>query len=176
MERVLDGLSVPCAFRERGCAAMVPYAARQAHEAECHYMPSHCPIAGCDGDSDRSLRDHVAVRTGCPTAMRMRLDEEARVLCLGDKEEFMLVVDQDMPSGRALSMIRLMDEPVDDEVGFKYRNGVVGAAGVLPLSGQPEEAVPSEHVPVRPQRRLGSGSSGRSGVRRAEMKVEGSCL
>jgi hypothetical protein len=54
---------------------------------------------------------------------------------------FKLVVDQDkMPSGRALSMIRLMDEPVDDEVGFKYRNGVVGAAGVLPLSGQPEEA------------------------------------
>jgi E3 ubiquitin-protein ligase SIAH1 len=54
---------------------------------------------------------------------------------------FKLVVDQDkMPSGRALSMIRLMDEPVDDEVDFNYMIEVVGAAGVLSLSGQPEGA------------------------------------
>ncbi|KAK3160200.1 hypothetical protein QOZ80_1BG0056520 [Eleusine coracana subsp. coracana] len=152
MERVLDGLSVPCAFRDHGCTETVPYAEKQTHEATCAYLPCHCPIPGCDGYSGgQSLRHHVVVyhpevaRTRVAprrlTALRMQLADQARVLRLGDDEgrEFMLVVGRDMPSGRALSVVHLVNEnePVVEN-DFKYKVEVVGKTGVLSLSGQPE--------------------------------------
>ncbi|XP_062208797.1 E3 ubiquitin-protein ligase SINA-like 7 [Phragmites australis] len=148
MERILDGLSVPCAFRQHGCAEMVPYADKQDHVASCIHAPCHCPIAGCAGYTGASLRYHIKVdhpavqstlvRLGCLTALRMRGGEPARVACLGNgRTEFLLVVGQDVPSGRTLSVLHLMDEPSDDE-DFKYKIEVVGEAGVLSLSGQAE--------------------------------------
>ncbi|XP_062233505.1 E3 ubiquitin-protein ligase SINA-like 3 [Phragmites australis] len=146
MERVLDGLSVPCAFRQHGCAKMIPYAEKPAHDASCDYAPCYCPIAGCAGGyAGATLRDHVEldhpavhrtrVRPGCLTALRMRAGEVARMVCLGPgTAEFLLVVARDVPSGRALSVVRLMDEPFEEE--FRYRIEVVGKAGVLSLSGQ----------------------------------------
>jgi E3 ubiquitin-protein ligase SIAH1 len=150
MEHVLAGLSVPCAFRVLGCAEMVPYAERQAHEATCYYLTRPCPIADCNGyRSGGSLRDHVVadhrevlrvdVGPGRLTAMRMRAGEHARVLCLGggSDKEFMLVVGRDIPSGRALSVIRLFDEPLDADEKFRYRIEVASGASVFSLSGQP---------------------------------------
>ncbi|KAL6627526.1 hypothetical protein ACP70R_031252 [Stipagrostis hirtigluma subsp. patula] len=151
MERVLDGLSVPCAFRELGCAEMVPYAETRAHAASCAHAPCHCAVAGCDGyDGGASLRDHVEldhpevrrtrVSPGRPAALGMRAGEEARVVRLigaGRAAEFLLVVGREVPSGRTLSVVRLTNEPLDDEE-FKYKIEVVGESGVLSLSGQAE--------------------------------------
>ncbi|OEL19433.1 hypothetical protein BAE44_0019550 [Dichanthelium oligosanthes] len=147
MERVLAGLSMPCAFRQHGCDAMIPYADKQAHEASCAFAPCYCPIPGCAGYyAGKSLRDHVQVdhpavyRTrvspGCLSALRMRAFEQARVVWLGNcGAEFLLVAGGDVPSGRSLSLVGLMDEQFEE---FKYRIEVVGKDGVLALSGQAE--------------------------------------
>ncbi|RCV24429.1 hypothetical protein SETIT_5G083300v2 [Setaria italica] len=144
MERVLAGLSVPCAFRQHGCAEMIPYGGKQAHEASCRYAPCHCPIPGCAGYAGKSLAVHVGVdhpdvhrtrvRPDCLTPLRMRAFEQARVVLLGHGcAEFLLVVGMDVPSGRSLSLVGLMDEQFDE---FKYRIEVVGKDGVLALFGQ----------------------------------------
>ncbi|CAO2174412.1 unnamed protein product [Urochloa humidicola] len=145
MERFLAGLSVPCPFRTHGCAEMIPYTDKQAHEASCRYAPSHCPIPGCAGYAGKSLADHVegdhptvhhtSVKPDCLTPLRMRASEKARVLWLGGCcARFLLVAGRDVPSGRSLSIVGLLDERFQDE--FKYRIEVVGKDGVLALSGQ----------------------------------------
>ncbi|KAL6848269.1 hypothetical protein ACP4OV_022397 [Aristida adscensionis] len=155
MERVLGGIAVPCAFRASGCAAAVPYAERQAHAASCAYAPRHCPVAGCAGyGGAATLRDHLLLahpelrrvrvaRTGRLSALKMHAAEAARVVRLGGGDgaggrraaDFLLVVGRHVPSGRALSVVRLADPGDDDE--FKYRIEVmVGDAGVLSLASQ----------------------------------------
>ncbi|CAL4951143.1 unnamed protein product [Urochloa decumbens] len=145
IERFLAGMSVPCLFRQHGCTEMIPYGDTQAHEASCRYAPSHCPIPGCAGYAGKSLVDHVrvghpnvhhtSVRPDCLTPLRMRASEQARVLWLGSCcAKFLLVAGRDVPSGRSLSIVGLMDEQFQDE--FKYRIEVVSKDGVLALSGQ----------------------------------------
>lgn len=41
MEHFLAALAVPCSFNHKGCAAMVPYGEREAHEAACAHSPCY---------------------------------------------------------------------------------------------------------------------------------------
>ncbi|TVU22163.1 hypothetical protein EJB05_31845, partial [Eragrostis curvula] len=79
----------------------------------------------------------IRVTPGCLTALNLRADEKARVvhLCNGRAAEFLLVVARGVPSGRALSVIHLVDGALGEEE-FKYRMEVFSEAGVLSLSGQ----------------------------------------
>ncbi|XP_025815684.1 E3 ubiquitin-protein ligase SINA-like 2 [Panicum hallii] len=145
MERVLAGVSVPCPFRQHGCAEMIPYASKEAHEGSCRYAPCHRPIPSCTGYAGKSLVDHVQVdhpdvhrtrvKPGCLTALRMRSSEQARMLWLDNCAELLLVAGTDVPGGRSLSIVWLMDELFEVEDELKYRIEVVGKDGVLSLSG-----------------------------------------
>ncbi|RLN22754.1 E3 ubiquitin-protein ligase SINA-like 7 [Panicum miliaceum] len=145
MERVLAGVSVPCPFRQHGCAEMIPYASKEAHEGACRYAPCHCPIPGCAGYAGKSLVDHVQVdhpdvhrtrvKPGCLTALRMRSSEQARMVWLDNCAELLLVAGRDMPGGRSLSIVGLVDDLFEFEDELKYRIEVVGKDGVLSLSG-----------------------------------------
>ncbi|XP_039851270.1 E3 ubiquitin-protein ligase SINA-like 2 [Panicum virgatum] len=121
MERVLAGVSVPCPFREHECTEMIPYASKEAHEGSCSYAPCHCPIPGCAGYAGKSLIDHVQVdqpdvrrtrvKQGCLTPLRMRSSEQARVVWLDSNcAELLLVAGRDVPGGRSLSILELIDE------------------------------------------------------------------
>ncbi|XP_066313970.1 uncharacterized protein [Miscanthus floridulus] len=174
MEHILGGLHVPCPFRQHGCAEMIPYTSELAHKALCVHAPRHCPISGCAGYVGKPLREHVrqdhpgVVRTvvspRCLRPLRMRAHEQARVVRLSDSDgdggggggaEFLVVVGQYKDLGRALSVVHLVDESVDEQ-DFKHRIEVVGKAGVLSLSGEtldaerlaePYEASPFLFVP-----------------------------
>jgi E3 ubiquitin-protein ligase SIAH1 len=156
MEHVLAGMNVSCPFQPHGCAEMVPYVSEQAHKALCTHAPRHCPISGCTGYAGMPLREHIqqdhpgVVRTVVSprilTPLSMRAHEQARVVRLGDGDgngdggaEFLFVVGQYKELGRALSVVRLVDESVDKQ-DFKYRIEVAGKAGVLSLSGEPLDA------------------------------------
>ncbi|XP_015698952.2 E3 ubiquitin-protein ligase SINA-like 11 [Oryza brachyantha] len=132
MEHFLAAVSVPCSFTHLGCAAMVPYGDREAHEATCVHAPCYCPIRGCSSPySGVSLLDHLrhnhpeirrtCVDRGSLSAIMMRGGELARLLCLADDKDravavFLLVVDQcEAPAtGRSLWMVRLKAEPPAD--------------------------------------------------------------
>lgn len=148
MERVLDGLTVPCSFRQHGCTRMVPYAERLIHEASCLHAQCYCPIAGCRTYAGLSLLKHIElehpaiqrtrVKPACLTRLKMREGEPACVVCLGDdRAVFLVVVDRSVPSGRSLSVVRLMTEPFQEEE-FKYKIEVFAKAGILSLSGEAE--------------------------------------
>ncbi|TVU22161.1 hypothetical protein EJB05_31843 [Eragrostis curvula] len=149
MERVLDGLSVPCAFRQNGCTEMIPYAEKQDHAASCAHAPRHCPIAGCNGyNYGGSLLGHIEldhpdvrrthVTSDFLNALGMREGEIARVLLLGNgRAQFLLVVGRGLPSGRTLSVIHLVEEPLDVE-DFEYTVKVAGEATVLSLCDRAE--------------------------------------
>lgn len=61
------------------------------------------------------------------------------MLSLGNdkRKEFLLVVGWGMATGRELSVIHLFNDLLEEK-DFKYKIEVVGKAGVLSLSGQPE--------------------------------------
>jgi E3 ubiquitin-protein ligase SIAH1 len=154
MEHILGGLQVACPFRQHGCAEMIPYTSELAHKALCVHAPRHCPISGCAGYVGKPLREHVrqdhpgVVRTvvspRCLTPLRMRAHEQARMVRLGDGNgdggaEFLVVVGEYKELGRALSVVHLVDESVDEQ-DFKHRIEVVGKAGILSLSGETLDA------------------------------------
>ncbi|KXG32029.1 hypothetical protein SORBI_3003G092600 [Sorghum bicolor] len=163
MEHFLGGIHVPCPFQQHGCTEMIPYASEQAHKASCAHAPRHCPISGCAGYAGKPLREHIrqdhpgVVRTVvspcCLRPLRMRAHEQARVVRLcngtgngddggGGGAEFLVVVGQYKQLGRALSVVHLVDESVDEQ-DFKHRIDVVSKAGVLSLSG---ETLDAEHL------------------------------
>ena len=76
------------------------------------------------------------VKPGCLTPLRM---PHARVVWLDNNcAELLLVAGRDVPGGRSLSIVRLMDELFEVEDELKYRIEVVGMDGVLSLSGPPK--------------------------------------
>ena len=75
------------------------------------------------------------VKPGFLTALRMRSSEQARLVCLDNYAELLLVAGRDVPGGRSLSIVGLMDGMFEVEDELKYRIEVVGKDGVLALSG-----------------------------------------
>ncbi|XBI61286.1 putative E3 ubiquitin-protein ligase SINA-like 6 [Triticum dicoccoides] len=145
LERILGGLAVPCSFQEHGCTEMIPFTEKLAHEESCLHAPCHCPIAGCCPYPGRSLCDHInaehptiqytRITAGRLYPLSMRHDEPARLVSLGSKVVFLLVVDRSIPSGLTLSVIHLMSDPIERE-GFKYKIQVHTQTGILSLSGE----------------------------------------
>lgn len=61
--------------------------------------------------------------------------EPARLVSLGSRAVFLLVVDRTIPSGLTLSVIHLVSDPIEKE-DFKYKIKVHTRAGILSLSGE----------------------------------------
>ncbi|VAH71017.1 unnamed protein product [Triticum turgidum subsp. durum] len=133
MERVLGGMTVPCSFREFGCSATIPFTKKLTHEESCLHAPCHCPIPYCRlyANSGRSLREHIETKH-CLVPYG-----DARAGSLSPAV-FLLVVERSGPSGRAVSVVQLVSEPVkeEEEKDFKYKIQVHTRAGVLSLSGE----------------------------------------
>ncbi|KAI5004276.1 hypothetical protein ZWY2020_031519 [Hordeum vulgare] len=159
--RILGGLTMPCSFQEHGCTETIRFTEKLAHEESCLHAPCHCPIAGCR-----------------PYHGRMRNDEPARLVSLGSRAVFLLVVDRSIPSGCALSVIHLMSDPIEKEdfnfqvqdrsayedrrsLSVRQRDNERRAA---------EGSLPGGCVAVRLGRRV--VSPGFSRVPRAEMNLE----
>nr|AOZ21513.1 putative sina superfamily protein [Triticum aestivum] len=108
MERVLGGMTAPCSFREFGCSATIPFTKKLAHEDRQPF-----PREVCDS-------------------------EPVRLVFLDARAVFLLVVERSGPSGRAVSVVQLVSEPVkeEEEKDFKYKIQVHTQAGVLSLSGE----------------------------------------
>ncbi|XP_037417213.1 putative E3 ubiquitin-protein ligase SINA-like 9 [Triticum dicoccoides] len=148
--RILGGLTMPCSFQGHGCTETIRFTEKLAHEESCLHAPCHCPIAGCHPYHGRSLRDHinlehatiqytrVTARSLYPLSMRN--DEPARLVSLGSRAVFLLVVDRSIPSGRALSLIHLVSDPIEKE-DFKYKIEVHTRIGILSVSGSETPSV-----------------------------------
>uniref|UniRef100_A0ACD5TRU3 Uncharacterized protein n=1 Tax=Avena sativa TaxID=4498 RepID=A0ACD5TRU3_AVESA len=145
VEQIICGMTVPCSFREHGCADMIPFTEKLVHEESCPHAPCYCPIAGCRSYARQSLHDHINLQhptvqhtnvTGgnfCP--LRMRDEEPARFVSLGSGRTFLLVVDRSVPTGRGLSVIHLVNEQIRED-DFKYKIQVYTRTGILCLSGE----------------------------------------
>ncbi|VAH55464.1 unnamed protein product [Triticum turgidum subsp. durum] len=133
MERVLGGMTAPCSFREFGCSATIPFTKKLTHEESCVHAPCHCPIPYCRlyANRGRSLCEHIETKH-CLVPYG-----DARAGSLSPAV-FLLVVERSGPSGRAVSVVQLVSEPVKaaEEKDFKYKIQVHTRAGVLSLSGE----------------------------------------
>ncbi|XP_040257977.2 putative E3 ubiquitin-protein ligase SINA-like 9 [Aegilops tauschii subsp. strangulata] len=148
--RILGGLTMPCSFKEHGCTETIPFTEKLAHEESCLHAPCHCPIAGSRPYRGRSLRDHInmehatiqytRVTASSLSPLSMRNDEPARLVSLGSRAVFLLVVDRSIPSGRALSVIHLVSDPIEKE-DFKYKIEVHTRIGILSVSGSKTPSV-----------------------------------
>ncbi|XP_020175304.1 E3 ubiquitin-protein ligase SINA-like 4 [Aegilops tauschii subsp. strangulata] len=151
MERVLGGMTAPCSFREFGCSATIPFTKKLTHEESCLHAPCHCPIPYCRLYANRGqcLREHIETKHclvpygdatfGSLSPVRVCDSEPARLVFLDARAVFLLVVERSGPSGRAVSVVQLVSEPVkeeEEEKDFKYKIQVHTRAGVLSLSGE----------------------------------------
>ncbi|VAH55466.1 unnamed protein product [Triticum turgidum subsp. durum] len=135
MERVLGGMTAPCSFREFGCSATIPFTKKLTHEESCVHAPCHCPIPYCRlyANRGRSLCEHIETkhclvpygdaRAGSLSPVRVCDSEPVRLVFLDARAVFLLVVERSGPSGRAVSVVQLVSEPVKaaEEKDFKYK-------------------------------------------------------
>ncbi|CAM0878839.1 unnamed protein product [Alopecurus aequalis] len=146
VEHILGGMTVPCSFKEHGCTDMVQFMEKAAHEETCIHAPCYCPIAGCGPYARLNLCDHInlqhptisytSVVAGNLWPLKIRDGEPARLVSLANNGAlFLLVVDRNVPSGCALSVIHLKSEPVRED-DFKYKIQVYTQTGILCLSGE----------------------------------------
>ncbi|XBI23616.1 hypothetical protein VPH35_048815 [Triticum aestivum] len=150
MERVLGGMTAPCSFREFCCSATIPFTKKLTHEESCLHAPCHCPIPYCRlyANSGRSLCEHIETKhclvpygdatAGSLSPVTLSDNEPVRLVFLDARAMFLLVVERCVPSGRAVSVVQLVSEPVkeEEEKDFKYKIQVHTRAGVLSLPGE----------------------------------------
>jgi hypothetical protein len=64
-----------------GCSEVVPFGARQLHEATCHYAPAQCPY--CDASSLRRMNvaEHTRTCSHIPCPHKVLLLPPLNVVC-----------------------------------------------------------------------------------------------
>ncbi|PKA49254.1 E3 ubiquitin-protein ligase SINA-like 10 [Apostasia shenzhenica] len=147
LEKVIESIVTKCQYACYGCRATLSFLEKSSHEEMCSHAALFCPIRHCTFSGSKQLlsthikNNHSNIVKNFsydrPFMLTLKWQEPFLVLLGEDDHVFLLLKNDDISCGKALSMIGIIPNGVKFE--FSYALWVHGSGSSLHLRASAEK-------------------------------------